>query len=141
MKHFALLTGLCACGLLVIEAGCGDDDGGGCDRCPAIGATQCIGTVVELCIADNDGCLVYVTSMDCATKGGTCDDSSGGALCSDGCTMDCDLEGGRFCSGTIIQDCVIGLEGCRILLNVIDCADYGQTCHDSGEGPQCVDSP
>lgn len=50
---------------------CGDiGDGAVClscdDRCPEEGASQCVGSFVDSCIADSNGCLRWEAETDCA---------------------------------------------------------------------------
>lgn len=64
------------------------------DTCSTEGATQCVGSVIESCIADGHGCLKWEVGTDCAildpvqicaVVGGdaTCEELSGSGSCTD----------------------------------------------------------
>jgi len=101
MKKLVCLGAMCA---LMVLSGCGDNntpvpddnndttsmnnDGGdmgettGCmQTCPAIGATQCMGDVIQGCAIGADGCIGWQDGLDCSSAGNACDASSGIAMC------------------------------------------------------------
>jgi hypothetical protein len=54
------------------------------DLCPTAGQTQCSGTVVQTCAANQAGCLVWSSGQDCASTGATCSAAGGTATCTGG---------------------------------------------------------
>lgn len=75
-----------------VEAVCQSCD----DTCATEGATRCVGSVVETCIADIHGCLKWEIGTDCATLDPVqiCIDDSGEAACEE-------LPGSGSCSDPI----------------------------------------
>ena len=54
------------------------------DLCPAAGQSQCAGTTIQTCTANQAGCLVWSNGQDCAAQGKTCSTAAGAAACTGG---------------------------------------------------------
>jgi hypothetical protein len=105
--------------------------------CTTAAATQCNAAddAIETC-TDVDGCLLWQETTAClATE--TCDDTSGTPDCAPICTDACTTAGDTQCSGSVIQTCGMGAEGCLVLTDGTDCADTSQACNDTAEPAVC----
>jgi hypothetical protein len=108
------------------------------DDCTSLGDTRCLGAVVQTCALEADGCARWANGEDCAASGQACESTGGEAGCVPVCDDECTPEGATRCSGTLIQTCAVGAEGCTLWLAGIDCADDGQLCDDAYGGAVCV---
>jgi len=124
----------------VPTAGCGDDDGSCTNECDVVHTSQCSGTLIQMCEVGSDGCLHWVDSTDCADSSQLCDASGGPAECVANCPSPCPAANASQCSGTIIQTCVEGADGCLAWVNGTDCADTTEVCDDTGAIATCVDA-
>lgn len=141
-------------------AACGDDggdtgtddmgmtmDGETPDPCEGLtlcstAGTSCTGDSLVTCAANADGCLVEST-MNCASVGGTCDDSGAAAMCQTDACADipeaerCDTEG-LTCDGETLVDCAMNADGCLVATTTDCAATDGGECDDSGDTVMCV---
>lgn len=106
----------------------------GLTLCAAAGAS-CSGDTLARCAPNADGCLVETTT-DCASTGGSCDDSSGTAMCvadpCEGVPADerCDTAG-RACDSDELVICEANAGGCLVETRT-DCAAMpGGVCDES----------
>ncbi len=137
-------VGTSDCGLTgqtCIETGVTPTCGDTCvDTCTPAGATQCGGSVIQSCTVAATGCLAWVDGHDCSTTGQLCDDSGPNAACMGTCTDQCSTAGVTQCSGTVIQTCAVGTDGCLVWSDDTDCASTGEYCDDAGGSAVCVGS-
>ncbi|MFH1436741.1 MAG: proprotein convertase P-domain-containing protein [Pseudomonadota bacterium] len=105
--------------------------------CETSGARQCRADkrAIELCGADENGCLVWRVETPCAADQ-ECRDGGGAPVC--GCMDGCEADATR-CSGTIIQGCEAGGDGCLDWADSVDCADVHLGCDDSSGRAECVE--
>jgi hypothetical protein len=96
--------------------------------------------VIETCTGGSDGCLGWVGGTDCDETGDHCDDSGDEAVCLEGCADECLPAGGTQCSGTVIQTCTAGTDGCTDWVDGTDCDDGDQVCDVSVTGAACADA-
>ncbi len=108
------------------------------DLCAEAGDTQCNGSWIQTCEALPNGCLDWSQTLDCAEGGQLCEDYTGDASCMDECVDECDTLADTQCSGTVIQSCVTGPDGCLDWEGGTDCASSGELCDDSGGEATCV---
>lgn len=123
--------------------GSGGAGGSGCNNaCPAVGATQCSGTVIESCAPDAEGCLDWVKLLDCATNQQLCDDGVTPAVCVNKTDPSCSDglknqdETDIDCGGTKCNPCGVGQD----CLAASDCSSgicQGGTCQ---AAPTCNDN-
>ena len=142
MRHKLLRLGGLALGLILVSglmAGCGDDDGDCTSECGPVHTSQCSGASIQICEAGADSCLYWVDSTDCAATSQLCDDTGGPAACVANCANPCPSTNASQCSGTVVQSCVEGGDGCLGWVSGTDCADATQICDDSGAIATCVD--
>ena len=108
---------------------CNNDD----DICRTIDAKKCSsdnGSVL-VCKKNDSGCQVWTLSDDCQEKGLNCDDEEGEPKCIGECLDQCDAQDDTRCSGTVIQKCQRGANGCLGWADEQDCADTSEYCDDS----------
>jgi hypothetical protein len=108
------------------------------DQCAADGDTQCSGTVIETCQELPNGCLDWAETSDCADLGLLCEDYTGDASCMEECVDECNTLTDTQCSGTVIETCVTGPDGCLDWEGGTDCADTSELCDDSTGDAGCV---
>ncbi|MFH1435567.1 MAG: proprotein convertase P-domain-containing protein [Pseudomonadota bacterium] len=130
--------------------GYGEGDADGETECPDVenpctneGDTRCVGTKIEQCESDAEGCLGWVEVEDCADGDKGCFDTGSGAECVEDCTDECDEEGGTQCEDTILQLCGYNGSDCLHWTDEQNCADDGLVCVVSDEGeaacePSCT---
>ncbi len=125
-------------GALACAANCTLDTTGCCDHaCPVEGDTSCGGEVIQTCVLAGD-CRTLSDGTDCAATGEFCDDTAEPAVCSITCVDECPVPLATQCSGTIIQSCVVGPDGCTNLLDGADCALAGYVCYDFTGTAECL---
>lgn len=123
---------------VLAAAGCGS--GSECDHaCAPAGATQCVGDVLQVCAAGDDGCRQWQDLMDCAGTGARCEVlAAGDATCLTTCENACPAADDKRCQGDVLQICAEDDSGCRAWEDVWDCAQSGMRCDDSGDTVQCA---
>jgi hypothetical protein len=107
-------------------------------NCPVADMLRCSGTVIQVCTLNTDGCLYWEDGTDCADTDQVCEIVDLVAQCVDECTDECDTTGETQCSGTVIQTCTAGTDGCNDWVDGTDCADTGNTCDDTDEPAECI---
>jgi len=103
------------------------------DKCTT-GATQCNGSVIQVCAKAGD-CYDWIAAIDCAASGQSCSEASGTADCYTPCTDNC-TAGTTQCNGSVIHVCYQVGE-CYDWIDAIDCAESGQSCSDKGGMAGC----
>ena len=88
------------------EEDCGHSDTS-CDICTR-GSVQCRGDERRICVADDNGCLVWKTDTECQESGGWCDAQSLSCMT---CEETCQLND-RACSDEGVMVCRSGKHGC-----------------------------
>lgn len=107
------------------------------DECSMEGETRCYGTLIETCTVGSEGCNDWVGGTDCMDTERLCDDSGESAACVEGCTDACLTVDETRCTGTMIQTCTVGEDGCNDWVDSADCNDTAQVCDDAGEAAAC----
>lgn len=131
-------------GVLACNATCDGYDTGGCctDGCTAADDTECNGDVLSTCTMGTNGCLAWVDT-NCATTGGTCDDSGDPAVCTTGCTSDCPAIDDTQCfDSTTLETCTDSGNGCINWVSSTCTGGCGGTpaaCLTNGSGLACND--
>ena len=123
------------CDVSITGAACAYD----CDdTCLPEGGTRCLDDVIQDCTAGTDGCTDWVDGTDCTTTDQFCSDVTGTAACVDACEDLCMPVGGTQCSGTVIQTCTVGTDGCTDWVDGTDCSSTSEACDDSSGTASCV---
>jgi len=140
MTKRTITSGVGLVAAVLIASGCGGGGGSSCtDECETLDETRCYGSIIETCMEDEDGCMVWAAETYCDDSGQFCDDSSGTPECVFECSDECDTLGEGRCSGSLIQTCGEGADGCLDWEDGADCGDTDQLCDDGGDAPACVD--
>ncbi len=98
---------------------------------------QCHGSVIETCSVGSDGCLDWAPGTDCGDTGQFCDDTGTDATCVDECMDECLPVDATQCSGTVIETCAVGSDGCTDWVAGTDCSDTGEACEDGSGTAAC----
>lgn len=110
------------------------------DVCLVVDETQCLGEVIQTCAVQENGCMDWESGDDCSTHDPAqfCDDTTGEALCTDGCLNQC-TDGITQCNGDFIQTCAVQTSGCTDWDDTTDCSAEtpSQICDDSSGTPVC----
>jgi hypothetical protein len=85
-----------------------------------------------------EGCLDWVTIVDCSDDGNVCRDSGTSVDCISVCDDECSLEGESRCSSDMVQECMADESGCLLWSDVERCDELGQECDDSTDSATCV---
>jgi len=126
-----------------------DDDATGPD-CPdscTIGDSRCNGFTIEACGVDSEGCTAWISGIDCAAQGGTCDDTTDPPTCTDAAGETCDdgeqnqdetdVDCGGVCAPCDLGDGCEGGDDCVSGYcdpTSLTCAqDPGETCTDGAQ--------
>jgi len=110
------------------------------DECSTEDETRCYGSVIESCTAGSDGCLDWTGGTDCGETGEFCDDAGTDAVCADECADECLPADATQCSGTVVQTCSVGSDGCTDWVDGTDCSDSGEECSESTGTAACLAS-
>lgn len=137
MFRFRLLWGVLALALVV---GCGDGDRCAITgrSCLSEGQSRCQVNLLQSCSPDEQGCLVWTDTADCAASGGICEQNGPAAECLPECPNPCGPAGESRCDGDVVQNCVQDARGCLDWQSTEDCAAANRTCDDSAGPAQCV---
>jgi subtilisin-like proprotein convertase family protein len=114
------------------------------EQCDAEGP-RCVGSKLEVCSKDPNGCVVVSRTVDCslAEYGDCAPDAEGGANCvvrspCDGIT-NCSVLGSS-CDGDAVLTCALDTQGCRVESRE-DCSQYGTSCVLEGLEARCGFDP
>jgi hypothetical protein len=107
------------------------------DTCPDAGATQCVGSVKQRCVADAAGCLAWTDGADCAASGQVCLLDGGVASCAP-CEDGCPAGGAQGCQGQVLVTCSTQAGGCLGWSATMDCAASGLVCLPANGAVRCV---
>ncbi|MBN2723255.1 MAG: hypothetical protein JXR95_04195 [Deltaproteobacteria bacterium] len=97
---------------------------------------RCQGAVLQLCQKGENGCTQWKDEQDCSIVSWVCADSGAGYACLDPCDHECELGSSDQCSGTVVQQCATGVDGCRYWETAQDCDDSSRNC--TSGSCQCV---
>ncbi|MEZ4227374.1 MAG: hypothetical protein R3B13_40930 [Polyangiaceae bacterium] len=132
----AATGGSCNATTKVCESGCSN-------QCAKDGLQTCIGSVVNTCKKDVNGCFVFSPGEDCSAKGSEwlCKlTGSQTAACQPTCANPCTTVGEKRCQFNNVQTCNLLGNTCKEWQNTTTCP-VGQTCSAAGGTPTCVTAP
>jgi hypothetical protein len=108
------------------------------DECPTDGDTRCSGEVIQTCSEGTDGCLDWTDGTDCSDTDQFCNDSGDDAVCVDECSDECLPVDDTRCTGTVIETCTVGTDGCTEWVAGTDCDDSSEVCSEATGSAACV---
>ena len=116
------------------EPGCRCDD-----ECTVEGETYCRGSLIVVCLADDNGCLYLERERDCEDTNQQCDGMGGPAECVGCIEHGCEQTGVRRCNadGETIELCARQADGCREWEEAESCAG-DEECVQTGFRAECV---
>lgn len=104
------------------------------NQCAKAGDTQCSGNVLRTCEQSADGCLMLVTTTDCAAQGQACTTPGGVAKCTFACNNKCSAVGTQNCVGNVLSTCSTDTNGCLDWTATEDCSATSKFCKLAGAG-------
>ncbi|MBK7584336.1 MAG: hypothetical protein IPI67_29545 [Myxococcales bacterium] len=104
------------------------------NQCTKAGDTQCSGNVLRTCTQGADGCLMLLTTSDCAAAGQACTTPGGVAQCTLACNNKCSAVGTQNCVGNVLSTCGSDANGCLDWQQTEDCSLKSQFCKLAGAG-------
>lgn len=107
------------------------------DECTNEGGRRCRGGAIQVCAANENGCLSYLTLTDCADEGLACSSGDHGPVCRRSCD-ECDAEGNSRCHDNSIERCALDDDGCLSWVQRTSCDEGGGICDDSRSVPFCA---
>jgi hypothetical protein len=133
----ALLTALCA---VPFGIGCGDGEKCAITErsCLDAGQNRCLTNLLQTCEKDENDCLLWMDTTDCAASGGICEQNGQTAECLPECPNRCGPAGDSRCDGDVVSMCVLDARGCLDWQAGDDCASMNRVCDNSTGPAQCV---
>ncbi|MFC1654998.1 hypothetical protein ACFL2F_04250 [Myxococcota bacterium] len=125
---------------LALVIGCGEGDHCAITEqsCLDEGSRRCQVNRLQSCLLDQQDCLVWTDTTDCAASGGICEQDGQAAECLPECPNHCTSAGDSRCDGDLVEMCVLDARGCLDWQAADDCTAVNRVCDDSGGSAQCV---
>jgi|GEM_PF-1641117 len=125
---------------LALVSGCGGGDK--CTiterSCQTAGETRCRVNLLQTCAPDQQDCLYWTDTTDCAASGGICEQTGSTAECLPECPNHSTQIGDSRCDGDLVQFCAEDARGCLDWQAGDDCAAVNRVCDDSSGSAVCV---
>jgi len=103
-----------------------------------MGESRCLVNLLQTCTGDEQGCLAWIDTTDCAASGGICEQTGQTAECLPECPNPCGPAGESRCDGDAVQFCAEDARGCLDWQAGDDCAAANRVCDDSSGSAECL---
>ena len=125
---------------LALVTGCGEGDK--CEitvrSCALEGESRCQVNLLQTCSHDENDCLAWIDTTDCAASGGICEQAGQSAECLPECPNHCTSVGDSRCDDDLVQMCATDARGCLDWQVADNCAAVNRVCDDSSGSAVCV---